>query len=616
MFIKKIDKTNLQGNKYSYYRLCESIRIGTKTRHNNLLNLGTLPGLAEDDRKALANRIESLYMGTGALFFSVPDKVEALAIKFYRELREKNKVSKDKGAKSPPDQPSGAALAPDLETVDINSIEHDEVREAGAEWLCLQVVQELGIPGLLASQGLDEQTVNKALALLISRAVYPASEHKTAQWMSGSSSVTELVFGGHQSLSHQQLYKAGDQLYAQKDALEAHLSTKTNDLFNLSDKIIFYDLTNTYFEGRKEGSEIAQFGRSKEKRSDAKLVSLALVVNAEGFVKHSKIYEGNIYEAHTLLHTIETLSSDTNAQNPVIVMDAGISTEENLTMLKEKGFDYLCVTRSKLKDYTTKGTAFEMADNRGNKIHLQHIEKEGCPDRYLYIRSEMKAVKEASMDAHYSKRYEEELLNIAGAIHKKGGTKNITKVYERLGRIKERYPASNKHYDIVIQEKDQVATLITYTRKPLPPTERTQGVYFLRTTLKPSDEKKFWEIYNTLTEVEATFRTLKTDLSLRPVYHQKDDRTKAHIFLGVLAYMVVNTIRYKLKIQNINHDWKNIVRIMNTQKIVTTSMKNDKGQIILTKKPSQPNSEATAIYQATKYKKMPFGLKKFVFPLP
>lgn len=614
MFIKKIDKTNLQGNKYSYYRLCESIRIGTKTRHNNLLNLGTLPGLAEDDRKALANRIESLYMGTGSLFFSVPDKVEALAVKFYRELREKNKVPKDKGTLPHSGQPLAPPPAPDLETVDINSIEHDEVRELGAEWLCLQAAQELGIPGLLASQGFDAQTANKALSLLVSRAVYPASEHKTAQWMSGSSSLTELVFGEHQAISHQQLYKVGDQLYGQKDVLEAHLSTRANDLFNLSDKIVFYDLTNTYFEGRKEGSQIAQFGRSKEKRSDAKLVSLALVVNAEGFVKHSKIYEGNICEPHTLIHTIETLSSKTNAQNPVIVMDAGISTEENLAVLKEKRFDYLCVTRSKLKDYTTQGAALEIADNRGNKILLQHIEKEGCTDRYLYIRSEMKAVKEASIEAHYSKRYEAELLALAEAIHKKGGTKNIAKVYERLGRIKERYPASNKHYDIVIQEKDQVATLITYTRKPLPPTKQTHGVYFLRTTLKPSDEKKFWEIYNTLTEVEATFRTLKTDLSLRPVYHQKDDRTKAHIFLGVLAYMVVNTIRYKLKLQNINHDWKNIIRIMNTQKIVTTSLKNDKNQIILIKKPGQPNSEATAIYQATKYKPMPFVLKKYVFP--
>jgi transposase len=107
------------------------------------------------------------------------------------------------------------------------------------------------------------------------------------------------------------------------------------------------------------------------------------------------------------------------------------------------------------------------------------------------------------------------------------------------------------------------------------------------------DEKATWDIYNTLTEVEATFRILKTDLSLRPVFHQKDDSTEAHIHLGVLAYTIVKTIRYKLKKQNIHHGWKNIVRIMNTQKTVTTSMKNDKHQVIIIKKCSRPNSEAS-----------------------
>ena len=183
-----------------------------------------------------------------------------------------------------------------------------------------------------------------------------------------------------------------------------------------------------------------------------------------------------------------------------------------------------------------------------------------------------------------------------------------------MGRIKERYPAANKHYKIVVEEKNQIATLITYSRNQLPEPKQTQGVYFLRTSLKEKDEKTIWNIYNTLTEVEATFRTLKTDLSLRPVYHQKDSRTEAHIHLGVLAYMVVNTIRYKLKQKGIHHDWNNIIRIMNTQKIVTTSIKNDKDQVIIIKKCSQPNSEVMAIYQATKYKPMPFSLKKYVVP--
>lgn len=617
MFIKKIDKSNSDGKKYTYYRLCESIRIGNKTRHNNLLNLGTLGTLKEEDRKALANRIESLYLGTNSMFVELPENVETLAVKFYKELREKYKQDKKDSSTITPSGTPEVLPVKDFEQVDINTLQHDEVREVGAEWLCLQAIEELGIAALLSSKDWDKETINKALALLVSRAVYPASEHKTSQWIASSSAISELIFKEQKSLSHQQLYKIGDKLYEQAEALGKHLSTKTNELFNLSDKIVFYDLTNTYFEGRKAGSEKAQFGRSKEKRSDAKLVSLALVVNAEGFVKYSKIYEGNIYEAHTLLSTIEALSANTNSIKPVVVMDAGIAIDENLTMLKEKGYAYLCVTRTKLKDYKVSKTGakpVEITDNRNNKIHLQHVIKEGCTDQYMHIRSEMKAVKEASMEAHYSKRFEQELDQLAKTIHTKGGTKKATKIYERLGRIKERYPAANKHYKIIVEEKEQVATLISYTRNQLPEPKQTQGVYFLRTSLKENDEKTIWNIYNTLTEVEATFRTLKTDLSLRPVHHQTDSRTEAHIHLGVLAYMVVNTIRYRLKQKGIHHDWKNIVRIMNTQKIVTTSIKNDKEQVIIIKKCSQPNSEVTAIYQATKYKPMPFSLKKYVVP--
>jgi len=579
MFIKTIDNKNANGKIYTYFRLCESFRIKDKIRHHNLLNLGTLEGISADERKDLANYIEYLYSGQSPMFDPASDKIKTLGTRFYKALRDKYKESKNEPVANHKNKPFREETLPDYETVDVNSVQHDEVREIGAEWLCLQAIEELGIPAILAAKNWTEEEINKALTLLISRAVYSASEHKTSQWIESSSAVSKLVFKQHRSISHHQLYKVGDMLYQQKDLLGEHLSAKTNELFNLSDKIVFYDLTNTYFEGRKAGSRIAQFGRSKEKRSDAKLVSLALVVNAEGFVKYNKIYEGNIYEGHTLLTTIEALSANTNAIKPLIVMDAGISTEENLTMLKAKGYDYLCVSRAKLKEYTSAKAGvepIEIKDKRDNTISLQMVVKEGSTDQFMYIKSKQKAVKEASMEAHYSKRFEEELEYLSKTIHTKGGTKKIKSVCERLGRIKERYPTANKHYKIEITEENQIVTQITFSKIQPTASNQTQGVYFLRTSLPENDEKTLWTIYNTLTEVEATFRTLKTDLQLRPVYHQKDNRTEAHIHLGVLAYMLVNTIRYKLKQNGIHHDWRNIVRIMNTQKLVTTSFKNTK----------------------------------------
>lgn len=619
MFLKKIDKGPKGGKVYSYYRLCESIRIGGKTRHNNLLNLGVLDHLQADELKMLANRIEDLYLGNvNNLFSDVSQEVEKLAVKFYKELREKHKIAQELSLNKIDNIADSQVVEEDFERIDLKSIKHDEVREVGAEWLCLQAIQELGLEALLAETGMGQEGINKAIALIVSRAVYPASEHKTAQWMRSSSSVTELIFGTHQPISHQQLYLAGDALYAQKAIIEQHLCTKTNELFDLKDKIVFYDLTNTYFEGRKASSTLAQFGRSKEKRSDCKLVSLALVVNAQGFVKYSKIYEGNIYEAHTLVAIVDTLATNTSfAAKPVVVIDAGIADEPNLLMLKEKGYDYLCVTKAKLKEYADvnpDAEPIEITDRRGHKIALKAITKPDCDDQFLHIRSEQKAVKEASMNAHYSARFEEELNNINQSIQSKGGTKKIEKVHERLGRIKERYPAANKHYTIDVQQDKQIATGLTFTKKELPKPSETEGVYFLRTSIKETGEKLIWDIYNTLTEIEATFRVLKTELNIRPVFHQKDERTMAHIQLGILAYMIVNTIRHKLKAANIHHDWRNITRIMNTQKIVKTSFKNEKGKVIIIKKCSEPITEALEIYQATKYKPKPFSMKKYVLP--
>ena len=273
-----------------------------------------------------------------------------------------------------------------------------------------------------------------------------------------------------EKINRHHLYEVSRRLYKQKESLESFLSTKTNDLFDLEDKIILYDLTNTYFEGRKQGSQMAQYGRSKEKRSDAKLLALALVTNAEGFVKYSKIYQGNIADCKTLEETVKALSAaTTSSQNkPMVVLDAGISTQENLKMLKSKGYDYLCVTRSKLKDYelvNAEADPVVLYDKRNNSIEIKSVKKQKEDDSFLYVRSTEKAKKEASMDTRFHTRYEEELENVNQALYKKGGTKKVEKVWERIGRIKQRHPSSNKHYTIEVESEKGIATKLTYIKK-------------------------------------------------------------------------------------------------------------------------------------------------------
>jgi transposase len=186
-------------------------------------------------------------------------------------------------------------------------------------------------------------------------------------------------------------------------------------------------------------------------------------------------------------------------------------------------------------------------------------------------------------------------------------------VAERIGRIKEKYAYANKFYDIEMVQKEGIVSTILYKKKTIE-TKSTHGVYFIRTSKIDLEETDIWMIYNTLTQIEATFRTLKTDLAIRPVHHQKDQNTEAHIFLGVLAYQVVATIRHQLKTKNINDSWQTIVMKMNTQKSVVTSLMDAENKKIVIKTCSQPSSDAKAIYKALNYKNEAFQRKNIVCP--
>ncbi|MEK7699015.1 MAG: IS1634 family transposase [Planctomycetota bacterium] len=608
MFIKAIPKTDkTTGKSYVYYRLCESYRLGEKVRHCSILSLGTLVKLIEKkDFKLLADRIEQLLGGKPSLF-ACPPVVEKLAQKYYSQIIEGKLV----------DRVPLPQTAKSLQTVDLDSVAIENVREIGSEWMCYQAINQLGLRGYFEKAGFAPEDIELSLMHIISRAVYPASEHATAEWLKDNTALCELMGIEASSVSHHKLYHISRLLYEHRDGIEQYLSHKTSELFDLQDKIILYDLTNTYFEGRKQNSQIAMFGNSKEKRKDAKLVTLALVVNIEGFVKYSKIYRGNIGETTTLEAMLNELSVQTSStgRKPLVVMDAGIADEDNLKMLKSKGYDYLCVTRSKLKDYIAvknQGHPVIITDRRNSPVELLLIEKEGIDDSLLYVRSERKAVKELSMHENFTSHFETGLNQILLGIQKKGGTKKVEKVWERIGRLKEKYSSAHRFFDIQVSTENEVVKNLTWKRI-ISASRKVEGVYFLRTSIKEIDKVAFWNIYNTIREIESSFRTLKRDLEIRPVFHKSDENTMAHLFLAVLAYQMVNTIRYQLKANGIHHDWSHIVRIMNTQKAATVTMQDKDDQKIYIRKCSKPEAKASEIYDALSYKHQPW-IKKSVLP--
>jgi PAS domain-containing protein len=422
-----------------YYRLIESYRNETdRVCHRTLLSVGFVRDLVDIDqpnqiRRILCNRYDAA-LGNPKLFDIEKDNpqiVNDLSDRFWNELVEKNRI--DIGQK-----PKKEPTAKQRSMVFEESIRHKDVREVGSEWLCYQALEQLRMAAFLASIGFTEEEVQLAVTQIISRAVYPASELETGRRIRENSAVCELTGYPLEKITKDKLYKSALKLFSEKDKIERYLSVKTNQLFDIEDTIYLYDLTNTYFEGKKRNSKLAKYGRSKEKRGDCKIVVLAMVVNREGFIKYSTVFEGNMQDCSTLQTIVENLRGNTSesAKRGIVVIDAGIATEANLTALTEKGFDYICVSRSKLKDYKIEPNSetVEVEDKKHQKIQLQKVKSEKHNDYFLKIESEAKRQKEMSMNNRFQEGFEKGLKTIAASLDKKSGIKIEGKVYERVGR--------------------------------------------------------------------------------------------------------------------------------------------------------------------------------------
>ena len=299
----------------------------------------------------------------------------------------------------------------------------------------------------------------------------------------------------------------------------------------------------------------------------------------------------------------------------MVIIDAGIATQENLELIKAKGYDYVCVSRSKIKDYTINkdGAVRHLMTKENQLITLQKIEKKDDTDYILKVKSTGKQAKERSMKSKFEDRFLEEIKKIASSITKKHAVKKADKVNQRIGRAIEKSPSAAKFYNIEVDVKNEIVTKIQYAKKKTSELDDQElGAYFIKTNLNTEDELSLWTIYNSIREIESTFRCLKTDLDLRPIYHKNDDATMAHLHLGILAYWLVNTIRHQLKQQKINHNWQEIIRITNTQKVITTSGQNKDNEIIYVRRCNEPNEKVKQIYKALNYKNYPFTKRKSV----
>jgi len=282
----------------------------------------------------------------------------------------------------------------DFQSVDVNSFAVESPRSLGAEYLCYYVWKELGMDEFFSQKGVSAKVTPLLEALIVRRLVAPGSERYTKQWAERRSALFELV-GYPLRHSLNSYYRAGDTLFSLKKALEEHLCIREKDIFSLSEKLFFLDLTNSYFEGEAAGNPKAKWGLSKEKRNDCKLVSLGLIIDELGFAKYSELFLGNQHEAEALSMMIKSLEEHLEPKTDrTVVIDAGIATSENIDWLRENHYHYIAVNRGAcpFEEEYTEMKVLKEEKSRGIKIEVKRFIHEG--EVYILCRSEKKVKKE------------------------------------------------------------------------------------------------------------------------------------------------------------------------------------------------------------------------------
>ena len=497
----------------------------------------------------------------------------------------------------------------DYHSVDINHVEALQARSIGVESLAWHALQQLQLDQKLTALGFNKVELAAAVGSIIARVVSPGSELHTHNWLQSCSALGELLDHDYGNTSLTRLYNISDKLLKHQTALETFLSDQEQTLFDLNRSIVLYDLTNTYFEGQCTQNPKAQFGRSKEKRSDCPLVTLGLVLDGDGFPLSSQVFPGNASEPGTLELMLDGLLEKnpiSQATKPVIIMDAGIASQDNIDWLTEQNYHYLVVSREQsVKNPKDQDNAVMVRDTEHSKVCVYSETDAETNETRLYCHSEQKAKKEQSIRNRFHVRMEEALNKLDAGLNKKYTLKKYSKILERIGRLREKNRRVSPDYQIeVIADKEQKnAIRIEWELQPQSEQKDQHcGVYCLRTNIPDWSEEQLWTTYIMLTEIEATFRSLKSELGLRPVYHQKEERVTGHLFITLLAYHLVHTLRYQLKQQGIHLSWENIRKIMSTQQRISITLPTDDHKTIHLRTTTKAEVRQKQIYDALNIK--------------
>ena len=420
-------------------------------------------------------------------------------------------------------------------------------RSFGDCWLGCELWHKLGLDEFFSDR-LDSVRSDiswaKVLQLLVvHRLIRPGSEFYLHRQGFDQTAMDELLNSDYQIAAKDRLYRCLDRILGHKEDVCKHLKSRWEDMFGIEFDVLLYDLTSTYFEGLCEQNPKARFGYSRDKRSDCRQVVIALIVTPEGFPIGYEVLPGNTLDKTTLRFFLKKIESMYGQARRVWVMDRGIPTEQVLSDMRDEGIHYLVGTPramlNKLQD--------RLVDLDWKQANENIVVKLLVDDNELYVlaKSRDRRAKEQAIRKHKLRKY------LRGLATLRKNCRNRDRLLEKLGALRQQAGRSAQCVELTLPPEGRNVTPENFNYRLNRDVYKTRilrdGMYLLRTNLTETEPDVLWERYVLLTQVEAAFKSLKSDLALRPVYHQLGHRVEAHILVAFLSYCLMMTLRQTLR---------------------------------------------------------------------
>jgi transposase len=526
VFIKR-HTVRKDGKVHAYYSLCESVRVArNRTVQRRLLNLGELNSTQLDRWQRSVEVVEESGHSRQMRLFT----------------------DRDGGAPKVAARPAEDEFA----EVILSTLQVRRPRRFGDCWLGCRLWEELELDQFWDKMLEDHRgpySWTKVLELLaVNRLCSPGSELFVHERWFGRTSMDFLLDTDSGVAGLDRLYRALDKALPHKEALMKHLQNRWRTLFHADCQVLLYDLTSTYFEGEAEDVPKARRGYSRDHRPDCLQVVVALVVSAEGFPLCYEIFDGHTRDETTLEEIVGKVEQKYGYKGRLWVFDRGIVSEENLENLRNRGASYLVGTpRKRLRDFEKEllhGEWEEIAGRPG--VQVQTIQRGG--EVFVLARSHDRAAKETAIRKRPLIALQRSLRRLA-LLLSKGRLKSPRKAYRRLGRLEERYASVWPYLQEVeiVEQAGRLRLIWKWSKERLRNIRLRDGAYLLRSNLEPLDPDLLWRQYIQLTDVEEAFRCLKSELSIRPIWHHTEKRVEAHIMIAFLGYCLWVLLKQKLK---------------------------------------------------------------------